>query len=236
MWPLFIHLLTVLQCSDRLHAQHFLCVCVRRQSFSLLVLYTPGITFFATLPVICGSRLAVKHVCVRQVLLDTLTVPRLVERLLRIFMQPEGFSPHSQESSQWLPSSLPDHVSVRFVVMFSSHVRRRPAKRSSSNALVHLLFFVPEFLQLHLTIPWKVKETAWWFRDLTFWHRSFTFNSNKSPTWCNNFSVYYPDVCLQQHVSGVFPPITRSSMTAVAASGFTFLSWWQSCCDMTHGS
>jgi hypothetical protein len=30
---------------------------------------------------------------------------------------------------------------------------------------------------------------------LTFWHRSFT--SNKSPTWCNNFSVYYPDVCLQ---------------------------------------
>jgi hypothetical protein len=22
-------------------------------------------------------------------------------------------------------------------------------------------------------------------------------NSNKSPTWCNNFSVYYPDVCLQ---------------------------------------
>jgi hypothetical protein len=32
-----------------------------------------------------------------------------------------------------------------------------------------------------------------------------------------------------QHVSGVFPPIIRSSMTAVAASGFTFVSWWQSC-------
>jgi hypothetical protein len=30
-----------------------------------------------------------------------------------------------------------------------------------------------------------------------FWHRSFTYNSNKSPTWCNNFSVYYPDVYLQ---------------------------------------
>jgi hypothetical protein len=39
---------------------------------------------------------------------------------------------------------------------------------------------------------------------LTFRHRSFTFNSNKSPTWCNNFSVYYHDVCLQQHVSGLF--------------------------------
>ena len=33
-----------------------------------------------------------------------------------------------------------------------------------------------------------------------------------------------------QHVSGVFPPIIRSSVTAVAASGFTFVSWWQSCC------
>jgi len=28
-----------------------------------------------------------------------------------------------------------------------------------------------------------------------------------------------------QHVSGVFPPIIRSSMTAVAASSFTFVSW-----------
>jgi hypothetical protein len=33
--------------------------------------------------------------------------------------------------------------------------------------------------------------------SLTFWHQSFRFNSNKSPTWCNSFSVYYPDVCLQ---------------------------------------
>jgi len=33
-----------------------------------------------------------------------------------------------------------------------------------------------------------------------------------------------------QHVSGVFPPLIRSSMTAVAASGFTVISWWQSCC------
>jgi hypothetical protein len=33
-----------------------------------------------------------------------------------------------------------------------------------------------------------------------------------------------------QQVSGVSPPIIRSSMTAVAASDFTFVSWWQSCC------
>jgi hypothetical protein len=37
-----------------------------------------------------------------------------------------------------------------------------------------------------------------------------------------------------QHVSGVFPPIIRSSMTAVAASGVNFVSWWQSCCH--HGT
>ena len=33
-----------------------------------------------------------------------------------------------------------------------------------------------------------------------------------------------------QHVSGVFPPIIRSLMTAVAVSGFAFVSWWQPCC------
>jgi hypothetical protein len=33
-----------------------------------------------------------------------------------------------------------------------------------------------------------------------------------------------------QNVLGVFPPIIRSSMTAVAVSGFTFVTWWHSCC------
>ena len=33
--------------------------------------------------------------------------------------------------------------------------------------------------------------------ELIFWYRSFTFSSNKSLIWWNNFSVYYPDVCLQ---------------------------------------
>jgi len=51
---------------------------------------------------------------------------------------------------------------------------------------------------------------------LTFWHRSFTFNSNKSPTWCNNFSVYYPDVCLQV---SVFRAFSRPS------SGAQWLQW-----------
>ena len=40
---------------------------------------------------------------------------------------------------------------------------------------------------------------------LTFRHWSFTFNSNKSPTWCNNFSVYYPDVFYNSTCLGRFP-------------------------------
>jgi hypothetical protein len=43
---------------------------------------------------------------------------------------------------------------------------------------------------------------------LNFWHRGFKFNSNKSPTWCNNFSVYYPDFCLQLNM---FPAFSRTS-------------------------
>jgi hypothetical protein len=52
--------------------------------------------------------------------------------------------------------------------------------------------------------------------SLTFWHRSFTFNSNKSPTWCNSFSVYYPEVCLQLNMFWVF---SRPS------SGAQWLQW-----------
>jgi hypothetical protein len=44
---------------------------------------------------------------------------------------------------------------------------------------------------------------------------------SSSPSW-RSFTA--------QHVLGIFPCIIRSSMTAVAVSGFTFISWWQSCC------
>jgi hypothetical protein len=46
---------------------------------------------------------------------------------------------------------------------------------------------------------------------LTFWHRNSTFNSNKSPTWCNSFSVYYPDVSLQLNM---FRAFSRSPLGA----------------------
>jgi len=54
------------------------------------------------------------------------------------------------------------------------------------------------------------------FLSLTFWHRSFTFNSNKSLTWWTNFSVYYPDVCLQFNTFWAF---SRPS------SGIQWLQW-----------
>ena len=41
-------------------------------------------------------------------------------------------------------------------------------------------------------------------RSLTFWHRRLIFNSNKSPTWCKIFSVYYPDVCSQLNMFQAF--------------------------------
>ena len=52
--------------------------------------------------------------------------------------------------------------------------------------------------------------------SINFWHRSFTINSNKSPTWYNNFSVYYLDVCLQLNMSRAF---SRPS------SGAQWLQW-----------
>jgi hypothetical protein len=53
-------------------------------------------------------------------------------------------------------------------------------------------------------------------KKLTFWHRSFTFNSNKSPTWYNSFSVYYPDVCLQLNMFRAF---------SLPSSGAQWLQW-----------
>jgi hypothetical protein len=48
-------------------------------------------------------------------------------------------------------------------------------------------------------------------KHLTFWHRNFTFNSNKSSTWCNNFSVYYPDVCLQLNMFWAFSHLSSEA-------------------------
>ena len=72
---------------------------------------------------------------------------------------------------------------------------------------------IPLPLNRLITCTFKIPPSN--FR-LTFWHRSFTFNSNKSPTWCNNFTIYYPDVCLQLNM---FRAFSRPS------SGAQLLQW-----------
>ena len=66
------------------------------------------------------------------------------------------------------------------------------------------------------SLQFQGKTSLFCFSLLTFWHRNFTFNSNKSPTLCNNFSVYYPDVCLQLNM---FREFSRPS------SGAQWLQW-----------
>ena len=58
-------------------------------------------------------------------------------------------------------------------------------------------------------------------------HRTIKINHQPDAT-ISQFIILtfiYSSTCF-----GRFPPIIRSSMTAVAASGFTLVSWWQSCC------
>jgi len=64
------------------------------------------------------------------------------------------------------------------------------------------------------------------YRPLTFWHQSFTFNSNKSPTWCNSFSVYYPDVSLQLSMFQAF---------SGPSSGAQWLQWQPLVLPTYHG-
>jgi hypothetical protein len=58
-------------------------------------------------------------------------------------------------------------------------------------------------------------------------HRTIQIITNQMQQFSSLFSWR---LFTAQHVLGVLPPIIRSSMIAVAASGFTFISWWQSCC------
>jgi hypothetical protein len=64
------------------------------------------------------------------------------------------------------------------------------------------------------------------------WKRRYihTYNSSKSPARCNNFPVYCPDVYLQLNMFRAFSRPSSGALTAVAASSFTFVSWWYSCC------
>jgi hypothetical protein len=107
---------------------------------------------------------------------------------------------------------------------YSIHISKTPTcYKTHTNTLIT----TPPPTHTHITKQYKtttVQIKTNTVQDLEV--RASSNNSNKSPTRCNNFTVYYPDVYLQLNMFwGVFPPIIRSSMTAVAASGFAFVSW-----------
>jgi hypothetical protein len=78
------------------------------------------------------------------------------------------------------------------------------------------LFLAKENFHFHLFLHIRSEVNKQRLFTLTSWYWSFTFNSNKSPTWCKNFSAYYPDVCLQLNM---FRPFSRPS------SGAQWLQW-----------
>jgi len=67
---------------------------------------------------------------------------------------------------------------------------------------------------------------------LKFWHRSITFNSNKSPTWYNNFSVYYPDIWLSIIVLTCLRSILVSCVDYVD-NDFCFAGYWPRVTDIS---
>ena len=70
-------------------------------------------------------------------------------------------------------------------------------------------------------------HTTFFFKVCKSVHHHSTIQINHQPDATIFLSIFWRLFTAQQ-VSVVFPPIIRSSMTAVAASGFTFVSWWQS--------
>jgi len=53
------------------------------------------------------------------------------------------------------------------------------------------------------SLKFKLLQDVW--KPLTFWHRSFTFNSNKSPIWCNNFQFIILTFVYSSTCFGRFP-------------------------------
>jgi hypothetical protein len=124
----------------------------------------------------------------------------------------------------WKYDSWVGFSSIMFVACFVKSISLKVNRRTHTHAHTHHGDLINPLI--------CCKEKIWTENPLfpgscgflTFWHRRFTLTSNKSPTWCNSLLSWR--LFTAQHVLGVFPPIVRSSTTAVAASGFTFVSWW----------
>jgi len=96
------------------------------------------------------------------------------------------------------------HISIGVARSFLQHILRLWSEVCSQYMSRHVLWDL--FLVCKQNCNFVIKVLA----------PSFTFNSNKSPTWCNSYSVYYPDVCLQLNMFRVF---SRPSSGAQWCSG-----------------
>jgi len=106
-------------------------------------------------------------------------------------------------------TNLPIRNSKQFSISWQSFISSRyfPYFEQPDDLSLILKYFTT-------WLQWRLYETNSHFTSLltsltanlylNFWHRSFTFNSNKSQTWCKHFSVYYPDVCLQLNMFRAF--------------------------------
>jgi hypothetical protein len=81
--------------------------------------------------------------------------------------------------------------------------------------LVNVLFNFTYRVCQNLNIKFKVCKSVH--------HRTIQINHQADAT-------IFQFIILTFVYTSVSPPIIRSSKTAVAASGFTFVLWWQSCC------
>jgi hypothetical protein len=70
--------------------------------------------------------------------------------------------------------------------MLNPHTKTRNPSIVFLFSLQNLTLKERRFLQWNL-FSRRTKFLNIMIMVLTFWHRSFTFNSNKSPTWCNIF-------------------------------------------------
>jgi hypothetical protein len=109
--------------------------------------------------------------------------------------------------------------------------------RAASIQLIRDDIFVPILLgfwrregKLHYEQCHPLDGQEW----INFWHRSFTFKSNKSLTWCKKFSVYYPDVCLQLNRFRAFSHVVGPGPTTNTARLSPRYEGKTRCCHCSH--
>jgi len=86
----------------------------------------------------------------------------------------------------------------------------------SNESYFQMKFFMLKGSSSPAVTLWRTTEFWFFKRHIPFLQVTLYFNWNKSPTRCNSFPVYYPDVYLQLNM---FRALSRTS------SGAQWLQW-----------